>query len=79
MRLALEKRLTPIQKLFLRGLRLLLKDTPGPALVTSYRKSYFGNNWIRCMKEGMRKAKHWRVGEVELFAAFISKVNSCSF
>jgi hypothetical protein len=31
------------------------------------------------MKRGMRSATEWSVGEVELFAAFVSRINSCGY
>ena len=77
MRLPLAQRLRPLQKLFLPLCRWLFGFPPGPILMVSYRKRYFGKLWIRCMQEGMRKSKHWTSGEVELFAAFVSNLNSC--
>lgn len=79
MRLPLEQHLRPIQKLALRAFQALLGGTPGPVLVVSYNKAFFGNGWARCMKQGMRHATEWSVGEVELFAAFVSRVNSCAY
>lgn len=79
MRLPLEERLRPVQKLILRLFMLVLGDAPGPVLIASYNKPFFGNGWVRCMREGMRGGTEWSVGEVELFAAFISRVNSCVY
>jgi hypothetical protein len=79
MRLPLEQRLRPLQKLVLRAFKALLGSAPGPVLIASYNKRFFGNGWARCMKEGMRSATEWSVGEVELFAAFVSRLNSCSY
>ena len=79
MRLPLEEKLSAVQKVVLKGLRAFLGTAPGPCLVVSYRKDYFGDAWSRCMKKGMRQATRWSVGEVELFAAFVSKTNSCGY
>lgn len=79
MRLPLEQRLRPVQKLALRAFKALLGGAPGPVLIASYNKRFFGNGWARCMKEGMRSATEWSVGEIELFAAFVSRINSCGY
>jgi hypothetical protein len=79
MRLPLEEGLRCVQKLLLRGFKRIAGDAPGPVLIASYNKRFFGNAWARCMKEGMRGATEWSIGEVELFAAFVSQVNSCAY
>jgi hypothetical protein len=79
MRLPLEQHLRPLQKLLLRVFKATLGSAPGPVLVASYNKPFFGDGWARCMKEGMRSATEWSVGEIELFAAFVSRVNSCAY
>ena len=61
------------------GMSGSIGDVAGPMLVVSYRKRYFGNNWAHCMQEGMRSLRHWSKGEIELFAAFTSSVNSCNY
>jgi hypothetical protein len=52
---------------------------PGPVLVLSYRRELFGKHFAACLQEGMRGASEWTVGEVELFAAFISRLNECKY
>ena len=79
MRLPIEARLRPVQKVVLRVFKAMFGDAPGPVLIASYNKPFFGNGWAPCMKEGMRRATEWSVGEVELFAAFVSRVNSCGY
>lgn len=79
MRLPIERRLRPVQKMMLRLLKGLFGAPPGPVIVASYNKPFFGNAWAPCMKEGMRRATEWSVGEVELFAAFVSRLNSCGY
>ena len=79
MRLPLERRLRPLQKVALGVFRALLGRAPGPVLIASYNKAFFGNGWAPCMKLGMRSAAHWSIGEIELFAAFVSRINSCGY
>jgi hypothetical protein len=79
MRLPLEEMLSPAQKLSGWVYRKTLGAIPGPILVVSYGKKHFGNRWTACMQEGMRKARHWSTGELELFAAFVSRLNGCPF
>src|SRR5688572_20549787 len=78
-RLTLEAQLRPVQKLLLKLYKAMLGDAPGPVLIVSYNKRFFGNASVRCMNEGMRGGSEWSVGEVELFAAFVSRVNSCGY
>jgi hypothetical protein len=79
MRLPLEQQLRPLQKVVLKAFKALLGSAPGPVLIASYNKRFFGNGWAACMKEGMRSATEWSVGEIELFAAFVSRLNSCGY
>jgi hypothetical protein len=69
----------PVQKIFLRIVRLVSGRVVGPVLVMSYRKELFGKYLAACIQEAMRGGKAWSVGEVELFAAFVSKLNQCSY
>jgi hypothetical protein len=78
-RLDLASRLRPLQKLFLAMSRVIFGVTPGAIVVMSYRKRYFGQAFAKCMQEGMRHARHWTVGEIELMASFISSRNSCAY
>ena len=79
MRLPLEQHLRPVQKMLLGVFKAVLGSAPGPVLIASYNKPFFGNAWAPCMKEGMRSATEWSVGEIELFAAFVSRINSCAY
>jgi hypothetical protein len=45
----------------------------------SYRKPFFGGPHGRHTHEVMRGASEWSVGERELFAAFVSRLNQCRF
>ena len=69
----------PLQKLFLALIKRHIGMAPGPVLTLSYRRELFGRLFAACMQEGMRGAKEWRLGEVELFAAFVSKLNACQY
>jgi hypothetical protein len=80
MRLAVvETGLRPVQKLVARVVRLLAGRLPGPIAAMSYKKELFGKALSACLLEAMRGSKSWTVGEVELFAAFVSKVNHCAY
>lgn len=79
MRIEIADRLSRIQKICLAFWKAIIGDVPGPMLVVSYRKDFFGKYWAPCMQEGMRTLRHWTKGEIELFAAFTSKVNSCNY
>jgi hypothetical protein len=52
---------------------------PGPILVLSYRRELCGKYLAACFQEGMRKTTEWSLGEVELFAAFVSRLNECRY
>ena len=52
---------------------------PGPILALSYRRELCGKYLAACYQEGLREATEWSVGEVELFAAFVSKLNACRY
>jgi hypothetical protein len=79
MRLPLERHLRPVQKIGLQLFKAMFGGAPGPVLIVSYNKRFFGSGWATCVKEGMRSATAWRVGEIELFAAFVSRINSCGY
>jgi len=81
MRLAvLENGLRPVQKIILAIFRTLTGGlVPGPLLVLSYRRGLCGKYLAACFQEGMREATEWSVAEVEIFAAFVSKLNSCQY
>ena len=70
----------PVQKLFLGIFKAMIGGmAPGPILALSYRRELCGKYLAACYQEGMREATEWSVGEVELFAAFVSKLNSCRY
>lgn len=69
----------PLQKLILGLLRAANGHVAGPILLLSYRRELFGKQMAPCFQEGMRRAAEWTLGEVELFAAFVSKLNQCTY
>ena len=44
-----------------------------------YRPDYFGNPLNECFQDTMRGESPWSVGDRELMAAYVSKVNECEF
>ncbi len=70
----------PLQKVILSVIRAISRGkVPGPILVLSYRRELCGKYLAACYQEGMRQATKWSLGEVELFAAFVSKLNQCKY
>lgn len=66
-------------KLLLVGIRLILGTIPGPVYFISWRKSLFHKTFPVYGSRGMSGRGHWARGESELFATFVSKLNSCHF
>ena len=76
----LEKGFRPLQKAILIIVRAIAGGkVPGPMLVLSYRRELCGKYLAACYQEGMRKATEWSLGELELFAAFVSRLNECRY
>jgi uncharacterized peroxidase-related enzyme len=70
---------SPLQKVQLWILGALAGRALEPVLMMSYRRNFFGKYWARCLQEGLRQAHEWSVGELEIFAAFVSGLNRCRF
>jgi hypothetical protein len=68
-----------LQKIPIGIIKTLYGIVPGPIAVMSYRRELFGRYLADCCQEGMRGGSAWKRGEVELFAAFVSKLNDCRF
>jgi hypothetical protein len=66
-------------RLFLGFLDLVAGHAPGVVRTLRYRKEYFGNRWTDITQQVMRGPSEWRVGEREIFAAFVSHLNQCVF
>lgn len=47
--------------------------------VVTYRPDFYGNPMKRLTHEAMRGPSEWSVGDRELMAAFVSKLNECEF
>ncbi len=76
----LENGYRPLQKVILNIVRAITGGkVPGPILVLSYHRELCGKYLAACYQEGMRKASEWSLGEVELFAAFVSRLNECKY
>jgi uncharacterized peroxidase-related enzyme len=52
---------------------------PDAAKLVFYRPDFYGNPAKAFTHEAMRGSSAWSVGDRELMAAFVSKVNQCSF
>jgi len=44
-----------------------------------HRPEFFGGLFSKACQEALRGPSEWQVGERELFAAFVSKLNQCRF
>lgn len=70
----------PVQKLLLGLIRAASSgQVPGPILLMSYRRELFGKQLAACFQQAMRNATRWRKAELEIFAAFVSKLNQCRY
>ena len=47
--------------------------------LVKYRASFYGTPMQRVTHEAMRGPSAWSVGDRELMAAFVSKMNACEF
>jgi uncharacterized peroxidase-related enzyme len=73
----LYQKLRPLQKLQTFFIRRMMGFIPGPILLLSYRKGFFGHSFSRLIHQVLRKAEHWTLAELELMGAFLSSCNSC--
>ena len=69
----------PLQKLQMAIIKLLAGRVPDPIRLFSYRREFFGKAISACFTEALRERSEWTVGERELFAAFVSKLNHCVY
>jgi hypothetical protein len=80
MRLAiLDQGQKPLDRLKLKAMNLVVGHFPGPVAVSSYRAEFFGKHFNNCLGTAMRQSTQWQKREVELFAAFVSRVNQCHY
>jgi hypothetical protein len=71
---------TLVQKALLK-LIAVVGRRPVPDVVKTlfYRERFFGRWQSRLTQQVMRGESAWAVGERELFAAFVSRLNRCPF
>jgi hypothetical protein len=55
------------------------QKVPDVVKTLMYRPDFFGNPLNECFQEAMRGESVWSVGDRELMAAYVSKVNECEF
>jgi hypothetical protein len=67
------------QKLAFAVMRTLIGQVPGPILTFSHRPELFGQPISDCFQEVLRGPSEWSIGQRELMAAFVSKVNFCRY
>ena len=81
MRLDFEAEFSFPQRFKCRMMKLVTgtKHIPGPIVAASYDPKLFGKHYALALEEAMRNMEHWTLGEVELFAAFVSKHNQCAY
>jgi hypothetical protein len=67
------------QKLGFAAVTLLAGRVPGPILTFSHRPEFFGKGFSSALQKALRGPSEFSIGERELFAAWVSKLNSCSY
>lgn len=60
-------------------MRIVAGHAPGVVRTLFYRKAFFGRPFSELTQQVMRGPSPWTVGERELFAAFVSRLNQCVF
>ena len=66
-------------KVMLGIMRLVMGHAPGVVRTLMYRKEFFGRPWTDLTQRVMRGPSPWSVGEREIFAAYVSRLNQCVF
>lgn len=66
-------------KLKLVMMRVMAGHAPGVVRTLLYRKDFFGRKFSELTHQVMRGPSAWSVGEREIFAAFVSRLNQCVF
>jgi hypothetical protein len=67
------------EKAILGIMRVVMGHAPGVVRTLFYRKDFFGRHFSELTQQVMRGPSLWSVGERELFAAFVSRLNQCVF
>ena len=60
-------------------MRIAMGHAPGVVRTLLYRKEFFGRAFSELTQQVMRGPSPWTVGEREIFAAFVSRLNQCVF
>ena len=60
-------------------MRIATGHAPGVVRTLLYRKEFFGRAFSELTQQVMRGPSPWTVGEREIFAAFVSRLNQCVF
>jgi hypothetical protein len=55
------------------------QPVPDVIKLNHYRPDFYGTPMTVIVQEAMRGASQWSVGDRELMAAFVSKMNECEF
>ena len=66
-------------KAMLALMKVVMGHAPGVVRTLRYRKEFFGEPFSRLTQQVMRGPSPWSVGEREIFAAFVSRLNKCVF
>jgi len=66
-------------RLMLTMMNLIVGHAPGVVRTLRYRKEFFGHPFSELTGQVMRGPSEWTVGEREMFAAFVSRLNQCVF
>jgi hypothetical protein len=66
-------------KAMLAIMRIAMGHAPGVVRTLLYRKEFFGRPFSELTQQVMRGPSPWTVGEREVFAAFVSRLNQCVF
>ena len=67
------------EKLMLAVIRLSGRRAPDILRTIFYRPEFFGRQASAWTQAVMRGSSQWSVGEREIFAAFVSRLNQCVF
>jgi hypothetical protein len=68
-----------LDRAMLAMMRLVMGHAPGVVRTLMYRKEFFGRPWTDLTQQVMRGPSPWTVGEREIFAAHVSRLNQCVF
>jgi hypothetical protein len=60
-------------------MQLMMGHAPGVVRTLWYRKEFFGRQHSELTQQVMRGPSPWSVGEREIFAAHVSRLNQCLF